>query len=638
MRAVMTSFTEHQRVLGLFADGVAGAALPIEVADDEHDVWPWRTSALDAPVVRVPAVADDLGALRAAVLHHTGFAEFGSYDAGRDERDRELASSVHPGLARRIFGALEDRRIDDATRAHYPGARRDLDAVLVAARGAVPDEPPAEWRAAIVESLQLHSLGASRDELLARIGAGRAPMLASVLDRVATIETADDSARVAAAIVGMLAEALDEEGDPTFAVTQTVDGDQDSTTQPPDERPSGDVPRPPSPDMRREEADHPQIGRLADVDAVDPDLPTVEEEAEARSAAPELVQPPGGDDRDARISFYDEWDHLAGRMLPAWCRVVERRLDGDDRTFIGDVRRRHGTLISRLRRQLAFIRPEGWVRVHHADDGDELDLEAVIEARVDRRTGHTVDDRLHVRRDRATRDVATAFLVDLSASTSSPLPDEDAEATADIEEEEDVGPYRGAWIDPYDLPPPEVGRRILDVAKESVAVMCDALELLGDRHAVYGFSGESRHRVDVHVVKEFDDRTSPATWAALAAMRSLKYTRMGPAVRHATAKLAAQPSRTKLLIVISDGYPQDIDYGPVRADREYGLQDTARALREAVDAGIAPYLLTIDPAGHEYLRRMLPAQSYVVIEDVHSLPGELAALYGSVASMSSRGW
>ena len=198
--------------------------------------------------------------------------------------------------------------------------------------------------------------------------------------------------------------------------------------------------------------------------------------------------------------------------------------------------------------------------------------------------------------------------------------------------------YRGGWLDPDDLPLPEVGRRVLDVAKESVAVMCDALELLGDRHAVYGFSGEGRHHVDVHVAKDFDDRASPATWAALSAMRSLKYTRMGPAVRHATTRLAAQPSRTKLLVVISDGYPQDVDYGPLRGDREYGLQDTARALADAVAVGVTPYCLTIDPAGHDYLRRMLPERSYVVIEDVHSLPQELATLYGTVASRSSRGW
>jgi nitric oxide reductase NorD protein len=155
--------------------------------------------------------------------------------------------------------------------------------------------------------------------------------------------------------------------------------------------------------------------------------------------------------------------------------------------------------------------------------------------------------------------------------------------------------------------------------------------VLGDRHAVYGFSGEGRDHVDVHVAKDFDDRTSPATWAAIGAMRSLRYTRMGPAVRHATAKLAAQPSRTKLLVVISDGYPQDIDYGPTRGDNEYGLQDTARALQEAIEAGIHPYCVTIDPAGHDYLRRMCPAGSYVVIDDVGALPGELTNLYRAVA-------
>lgn len=639
----MISFTEHQRVLGLFADGVAGAAVPIEVVDDPTALWPWRTSVLDEAVVRVPAQAEDLGTLRAIVLHHTGFVEFGTFGDGREARERALDASAHPLLARRIFGALEDRRIDEATRRHYPGARRHLDAVLAAARARAPAAPPLEWRTALVESLQLHALGASRDELLERAGPRLAPALVTLLDRIAGIADADDSAAAAVDIVALLAETIDQEADTPLALVRPPEQDRDGTTRPLDDRPVGDVPRPPAEDMEQVEADRPRAGRLADVDAIDPDLP-IDLDDLARGGSGDAVVPPADDERDARIYYYDEWDHLAGRTRPAWCRVVERRLDGDDRSFIGEVRRRHGALISRLRRQLSFMRPEGWVRVHHADDGDELDLEAVIEARVDRRSGHTVDDRLHVRRDRGARDVATAFLVDLSASTSSPIPDEEADAAEAAararqqEEDEGIGPYRGGWLDFDDLPPPEVRRRVLDVAKESVAVMCDALELLGDRLAVYGFSGESRHRVDIHVAKEFDDRTSPRTWAAIAAMRSLKYTRMGPAVRHATAKLAAQPSRTKLLIVISDGYPQDVDYGPDRTDREYGLQDTAHALREAVDAGVVPYLLTIDPAGHEYLRTMLPAQSYVVIEDVHSLPVELAALYGNVASSLSRGW
>ena len=619
---------------------MSGQALPIDVADDPHDVWPWRGSTIDEPVVRVPAVATDRGTLRAAVLHHTGFSEFGSFDGRRDARGLAFDASSRPGLVRRVYGVLEDRRIDTATRSHYPGARRDLDRLLALARAAAPDEAPVEWRAAMVESLQLHSLGATRDELLARVGPRLQAALGVMLDLTTSIETADDSARAALAIGELLDEELDLAGDPTVAVTQPVDVEHEGTLDPPDDRPRPEaaVPRPPSVGMHQEQADRSQLGQLADVDAIDPETPDDEDQSWPARRPTDFVDPRGADERDARVFFYDEWDHVGQRNRPAWCRVVERRFEGDDRTFIGEVRRRHGVLIGRLRRQLAFIRPEGWVRVHHADEGDELDLDAVIEAVVDRRTGHTVDERLHIRRDRAARDVATAFLVDLSASTSSPIPDEEAlaaaAAAAAAAEEEML--YRGGWIDPG--PPPEVGRRVLDVAKESVAVMCDALELLGDRHAVYGFSGETRHRVDVHVAKDFDDRTSAATWAALAAMRSLKYTRMGPAVRHATAKLAAQPSRTKLLVVISDGYPQDVDYGPIRGDREYGLQDTARALRDAVDAGIAPYLLTIDPAGHDYLRRMLPAHSYVVIEDVHELPRELATLYGSVASRASQGW
>jgi len=636
------SFTDVQRVLGLFADGMAGAPLPIEVADDELAVWPWRASTIDEAVVRVPAVARDHGALRAAVLHHTGLAEFGSFD-GLEAREQRFAAATRPGLVRRLFGVLEDKRVDDVTRARYPGARRDLDAVLVAARGAAPDEAPAEWRSALVESLHLHSLGVTRDELSARVLPGLRRVLDVMLDLAGRLDSAAASARAALAIAALLDEDLDVDGDTTYAVAESVDIDESGTIDPPDDRPRSDtdVPRPPSSDMRQEDADTAQLGRLADVDALDPELPSDEDEVGPPARKPtDLVYPPSDDDRDARIYFYDEWDHVTGRALPAWCRVVERRLEGDDRAFIGDVRRRHGVLISRLRRQLAFMRPEGWLRVHHADEGDELDLDAVIEAVVDRRTGHSVDDRLHIRRDRAVRDVATAFLVDLSASTSSPIPDEEAVAAtaAAAAAEEEMIQYRGGWIDPYEMPPPDIGRRVLDVAKDAVAVMCDALELLGDRHAVYGFSGETRHHVDVHVAKEFDDRTTPATWGALAAMRSLKYTRMGPAVRHATAKLAAQPARTKLLMVISDGYPQDVDYGPIRGDREHGLQDTARALRDAVDAGVTPYLVTIDPAGHDYLRRMLPDGSYVVIDDVDALPRELATLYGSVASRSSRGW
>ena len=110
--------------------------------------------------------------------------------------------------------------------------------------------------------------------------------------------------------------------------------------------------------------------------------------------------------------------------------------------------------------------------------------------------------------------------------------------------------------------------------------------------------------------------------------------RLQPLTAIGRSKAQRDPVRTKLMIIVSDGYPQDEDYGPDRADNEYGLQDTARALREAEQAGISTFCITIDPAGHDYLRRMCPEQHYLVIDDVTALPGELAKVYRALTASS----
>ncbi len=110
-------------------------------------------------------------------------------------------------------------------------------------------------------------------------------------------------------------------------------------------------------------------------------------------------------------------------------------------------------------------------------------------------------------------------------------------------------------------------------------------------------------------------------------MRSRRYTRMGPAIRHTIRKLERQDARRKVMLLISDGYPQDIDYGPDRDDRDYGIHDTAQALREAELARIQTFCVTIDQAGHDYLRRMCPEGRYLIIDEVESLPAELGKVY-----------
>jgi len=168
---------------------------------------------------------------------------------------------------------------------------------------------------------------------------------------------------------------------------------------------------------------------------------------------------------------------------------------------------------------------------------------------------------------------------------------------------------------------------VIDIQKEALALMVQALEALGDEYGIYGFSGENRENVDFYVAKEFGDRLGLQVWNAIAAMRSHRYTRMGTAIRHTIRKLERQDARRKVMLLISDGYPQDIDYGPDRDDRQYGIHDTAQALREAELARIQTFCVTIDRAGHDYLKKMCPEGRYLIIDEVESLPAELGKVY-----------
>jgi hypothetical protein len=358
-------------------------------------------------------------------------------------------------------------------------------------------------------------------------------------------------------------------------------------------------------------------------------------QAAARPAAPRRPAAAG-----PHSVLHDEWDYIGRRYLSAWCRVNEHRLRGDAPDFIADVRRRHPDLARRIRSRFAVARPRDRRRMPRVVDGDDLDLDSLVEGIADRRAGHGGELRPYLRRDPQERTVAAAFLVDMSASTGLPLPDPappvPPASACDPSDPRDPDPRgtvdRGAMLyglydDPPDPGPRAPRRRVIDVAKDALALMSDALAALGDAHAIYGFSGNGRHDVEFHVAKDFADAVSPASWAAIAAIEPRGSTRMGAAIRHAAARLARQPARQRLLMVVSDGYPQDVDYGPDRGDEAYGIHDTARALQEAARAGIATFCVTIDPAGHDYLRAMCAERAYLVIDDVDALPAALAKVY-----------
>jgi nitric oxide reductase activation protein len=203
--------------------------------------------------------------------------------------------------------------------------------------------------------------------------------------------------------------------------------------------------------------------------------------------------------------------------------------------------------------------------------------------------------------------VAVLFLLDLSASTAVRLPAAAATGASALSKPE--------------------GPRVIDLIKEAVALLAVALEEIGDAYAIYGFSSSGRHDIEVYPVKNFKESLSLETQGRIGALAPQGSTRMGAAVRHATRRLKSISSRSRLLVVLSDGYPEDEDYGKPVIPPLYGLRDTLVALREAERGGITSFFLTIDKGGHDYLREMCPSSRYLVIENVHSLPTELPKIY-----------
>ena len=342
---------------------------------------------------------------------------------------------------------------------------------------------------------------------------------------------------------------------------------------------------------------------------------------------------------DARRAFrYDEWSYRERRYLRAHCRVLEARLAGDALDYLLDVKTRHAALAREVTRQFRAIRDDAWEQVPRSRDGEELDLDALVDAVVDRRAGGAGNElRVYRRRARVRRDIATVLLLDMSASTDTRIPDparSSSSPAGDAADDDDErfptvwGTFARRTATP--AAPAVPARRVIDVAKESLALMGDALDAIGDDWAVYGFSGRGPEQVEFYVAKDFDEPALPRTWAGIAAIEPRHYTRMGPAIRHAVRRLVARPARTKLLIIVSDGYPQDQDYGPDRRDERYGIEDTAMALREAARASVQPFCVTIDRAGHDYLRRMCAPNRYLVIDEVAALAASLSRVYRAI--------
>jgi nitric oxide reductase activation protein len=222
-----------------------------------------------------------------------------------------------------------------------------------------------------------------------------------------------------------------------------------------------------------------------------------------------------------------------------------------------------------------------------------LDIDAVVRRTAEQRAGFEGGDRIYVRHEKRERDVAVVFLVDVSGST-------------------------GRHI--------ESGRRVIDVERESLVLLCEALDAVGDQFALYAYSGQGRTSVEVQAIKEFDEPLGITTAQRLGGLSPRQQNRDGAAIRHAVAKLKQRDVKTRLLVLLSDGRPLDGDYRD-----EYALEDTKAALQEARRDGIHPFCVTIDREADQYVRRMYGQVAYTVIDRVESLPAKLPRIYQRLA-------
>ncbi len=318
--------------------------------------------------------------------------------------------------------------------------------------------------------------------------------------------------------------------------------------------------------------------------------------------------------------IYPEWDHVAQAYKRNWCCLRESRIDpAPSAHYFDETLRAYGRLLPQIRNPLERIAREGLRKARRMREGDEFDLDAAIESTVDMRAGLAPAERVYIARQRQARDVAVAFLVDKSSSTA-----EHVESAADDPLCANGHKFHGRNY-----------RTILDLEKETAALLMATLEHIGDAYGIYFFSGSGREDARFHVLKDFDERLSDRVAARIDNVRPLHTTRMGPAIRHTVRKLRAQEARTKLLMLVSDGRPFDFDYGQQYGDGaelDYAIHDTRQALNEARLARITPFVLTVDPQGNDYLRTMCEGIDYEVLGNITELPARLLALYRTMTA------
>lgn len=286
---------------------------------------------------------------------------------------------------------------------------------------------------------------------------------------------------------------------------------------------------------------------------------------------------------------YPEWDFRKSQYLADHCRVVVGSpSDKVDQAIISDA-----ALVRKVRRQFETLRPKRELRRAQLD-GDQIDLEAAIRSRIDFIATGQPDDRIYACARPACHELATSILVDVSLSTDS-------------------------WVD---------NRRVLDVEMQALDVLARGLQSCGDRFAIQTFTSRRRDWVRIDTIKDFEETFSAKTAGRIASLRPCYYTRMGAAIRHMSRQLESDGARKKLLLILTDGKPNDVDHYEGR----FALEDSRKAVMEARTKGQAVFAVTVDRSAGDYLPAIFGRSGFALVSNISKLPSALPAIYRSLTA------
>jgi nitric oxide reductase NorD protein len=573
------TFAEYAGVLELFVCGLAGRRLRLDTADEPKTDT--ETLFLPPRIALFPDAADNFAVYKILAALLWAQNRYGSWQADLCAACNEYAD---PARAATLLTYLEGLRLEARVAAVLPGLARTMTRL----RGAAPDPRCARLAAAeatVQDSLLL--LG----ELYDAPQPQAPPWRFSLHDRARAVRKARlerERSELAAALADLMRQhPIPESGSAaaggrfSIEIRDAASSDGGFASE---LRLDGTPVTPPETVARLLDAILQDLGEIPDdwLQAAGNSHDRSSAEAKVESGESTVTSDAAG--HPAGALLYDEWDHQRRHYRRNWCVLRESELEPADGRFVDATLARYRPQVAQLKRMFEMLRGEDRLLKRQAG-GDDIDFDAVVEGWTDLRCGLELPERLLTRRHRAERDLAVLFMVDMSGSTK-------------------------GWVN--------------DAEREALVMLCEALEMLGDRYAIYGFSGITRKCCRIYRIKRFDEPYDAAVRGRIAGITPRDYTRMGVAIRHLTMLLSAVDARTRLLVTLSDGKPDDYSD---HYRGEYGIEDTRRALLEAQRAGIRPFCITIDHEARDYLPRLYGPANWTLVDNVERLPLKVADIY-----------